>query len=428
MGVLELKVEKAPPDGPGRLPVQEGSANVESLPESRRVLMAAGGTGGHIFPALAVAEELRARSVRRLLLIRPGLEVAEEQGVRAERRKLLETLPQGGLRIRSTVQFLGTKRGMESRLIPAAGFSLRTVRAAGLKGVGGWRKLLNLLVLPQSALETALVLREFQPDVVVGLGGYLAGPAMLEAALANIPTLLIEPNAVPGFTNRVLGPMVRLAAVGFEQAAEFYGAKARVTGHPVRKAFYEIPPKKHVPPFTVLIMGGSQGSKAINECVVKSLVLIRPDTERLRIIHQTGDRDYNGVEDAYREQGVSAEIRAFIESTPHAFAQADLVISRAGAMTVAELAAAGKAALFIPFPGATDHHQLENARAMERAGAARVIVQAELKPERLVEEVWDLLNHPERLAQMEQRARTLARPDAAERIADLIEGLAVRRH
>ncbi len=359
-----------------------------------RVLMAAGGTGGHIFPALAVAPPPRQRAPRR---------------------------PPAGMDC--IIEFLGTGRGLESRLIPAAGFALRTVKAAGLKGIGGWRKLTNLMVLPRSAIETALVLREFKPEVVVGMGGYLAGPAMLEAALRDIPTLLIEPNVLPGFTNRVLAPVVRLAAVGFAEAAPFYGAKARVTGHPVRAVFYQTPPKPHVSPFTVMILGGSQGAAAINSCVVKSLPLWAADPPGLRFIHQTGDRDYNGVRQSYAEQGIAAEVHAFIDKVAEALARADLVISRAGALTVAELAAAGKAAVLIPFAAAADQHQRENARALERAGAARVIVQKDLTPQGLVATVRDLLSHRERLLEMEQRARSLAVPDAAARIADLIEEL-----
>ena len=367
----------------------------EPAVESLRVLMVAGGTGGHIFPALAVAEELRARSSRR----GPG-EVAYE------------------------ISFVGTGRGLEAHLIPGAGFPLRTVAAAGLKGIGGWRRIRNLLVLPRSAIETSVEIHRFQPSVVVGVGGYLAGPAMLEAAVRGIPTLLIEPNAVPGFTNRVLAPVVSKAAVGFAQTTAIYGAKACVTGHAVRKAFFDVPPKAHVAPFTVLILGGSQGSAAINQCVVRSQLLSQDQAKQLRFIHQTGERDYNGVRQGYQERGLTAEVYAFMDDVPGAFARADLVISRAGANTVAELAAAGKASLLIPFPGATDQHQLENARALERAGAARILPQAELAPERLLKEVWSLLDAPDRLKEMETNARRLARPDAAARIADLIEELA----
>lgn len=401
MAAVEAKI--AGKDGRAPLeawtvPDRQGAGHPEARTQSLRLLMVAGGTGGHIFPALAVAEELRERAKRR-----------SPDGPGAD------------------ILFLGTGRGLEARLVPAAGFPLRTVAAAGLKGIRGLRRLRNLLVLPRSAIETALVLREFQPDVVVGLGGYLAGPALLEAALRDIPTLLIEPNAVPGFTNRLLSPVVRLAAVGFAEAASFFGAKGCLTGHAVRKAFNAVPPKQHVPPFTILILGGSQGSAAINDCLLRSLPLLAGEREQWRFIHQTGERDYNAVRKGYREEGLNAEVYSFVDDVPEAFARADLVISRAGATAVAELAAAGKAALLIPFAGATDQHQLENAKALERAGAARVLPQAELTPERLVAELWELLDHADELAEMERRARALAHPDAVAHIADLVEELGHRR-
>ena len=386
------KDEKAP--GVERRPPQL----VNGPARSARVLMAAGGTGGHIFPALAVAEELRGRGKD------------QERGDSASAG--------------CVIQFLGTGRGLEARLIPAAGFPLRTVRAAGLVGIGGWKQLRNLLVLPRTLVEAAIFLREFQPDVVVGMGGYLAGPVMLEAALRDIPTILIEPNAIPGFTNRALGPLVRVAALGFEESARFYSSKARVTGNPVRKAFYEIRAKDHVAPFTILIVGGSQGSTAINKCVVDSLSLFAADAPPLEFIHQTGQRDYNSVRQGYQDCGIPAEVYPFMENLPEAFARADLIISRSGAAAVAELAAAGKASILVPFHAAAEQHQAENARAFERAGAARVILQPDLTPERLVKQVCRLLGSPRQLAQMERAARSLARPDAAARIANLIEQLA----
>ena len=371
---------------------------MESDRETRRILMVSGGTGGHIFPMLAVADELRSRSGR----------AAEAQP-------------------RYEIEFVGTKRPLESRLIPAAGYPLRTVAAAGLKGIGGLRKLRNFLVLPRTAVQTARLLREFKPHVVVGIGGYLAGPVMAEAALMDVPTLLMEPNARPGFTNRVLAPMVRIAAVGLEETANFYGAKAVVTGSPVRRAFAEIPPREHRPPFTVLLVGGSQGAQAINQAMIASLPLLESERARLRIIHQTGERDYNAVTQAYQGRGFAADVRTFIEDMPWALAQADLVVSRAGATAVAEFVAAGKAALLIPFPAATDQHQLENARVLEQAGAARVIEQKDLTPQRLVAAILEMLQDAAKLTRMEQCARQLAKPDAAARIADLIERLAISR-
>ncbi|MGE5325954.1 MAG: undecaprenyldiphospho-muramoylpentapeptide beta-N-acetylglucosaminyltransferase, partial [Deltaproteobacteria bacterium] len=368
-------------------------AVVHSRTHGPHILIAAGGTGGHVFPALAIAQELQSRS---------GMHspFAGEEGT-------------------PEIEFLGTGRGLESRVIPRAGFRLRTVAAAGLKGVGALKRLNNLLVLPRSALEAAAILREFRPDAVVGIGGYLAGPAMLEAALKDIPTLLIEPNAMPGFTNRVLAPMVRLAAVGFEEAARFYGAKARVTGHAVRREFFAVPEKGHVAPFTVLVLGGSQGSKSINKLMVEMLALLHSET--VKFVHQTGERDYNDVLESYRERGVEAEIHKFIDDVPGALARADLVIARSGAATVAELAAAGRASLLIPFPHSTDQHQLHNARALERVGGARILEERELTASRLADQILELLGSPQQLATMRRAARRLARPNAAADIADLVE-------
>jgi UDP-N-acetylglucosamine--N-acetylmuramyl-(pentapeptide) pyrophosphoryl-undecaprenol N-acetylglucosamine transferase len=389
MGTLMTDQSEAPAAESRR---QVGAAAARST-GSPRILMAAGGTGGHIFPALAVAEELRVRG--RL---------------------------QGGGSDGPEIQFLGTGRGLEARVVPEAGFRLRTIAAAGLKGLTGAKRLANLLVLPRSALETARVLHEFQPDVVVGLGGYLAGPVMLEAALKDIPTLLIEPNAVPGFTNRVLAPLVRVAAVGFERAAVAYGAKARLTGHPIRKEFFSVPPKQHAPPFTILVLGGSQGSKGLNLRLPEAMALMPAGT--VKVIHQSGERDYNAVQGAYRDRGVEAEVFTFIQDVPGALARADLVVARSGASTVAEIAAAGKASVLIPFPFATDHHQLRNAQALARAGAARVMEERELTPQRLADETLEVLRSNAEITTMERAARAFARPTAAAEIAELIERLA----
>lgn len=381
---------------PGVNAVEMAEKEVSRRASSLRVLIAAGGTGGHIFPALEIARELRARAFD---------------------RKCSDC----------AVEFLGAGRDLEFRLIEKAGFPLRIVPAGGVKGIKGRRKVRNLLLLPRSFWRTKALLRDFDPTVVVGTGGYLAGPPLLEAALMGIPTLLIEPNVVPGFTNRVLAHVVRVAAVAFPETAAHFGSKACLTGVPVRKAVASVPPKEHVPPFTLLVLGGSQGSKAINECMVEALPLLSKGAPLVGIIHQTGETDYNAVREAYENVAIAAEVCAFIENMADVLARADLVVARAGAMTVAELAAAGKVALLVPFPVATDNHQLENARALERAGAARVIEQAKLGPVRLVEEIRSLLGEPRRLTEMEQRARALARPHAAERIADLIEELAARR-
>ena len=368
-------------------------------PRQVRILMAAGGTGGHIFPALAVADELRRRS--------------ESSGV---------------VRARYETVFLGTGRGLESRLIPTAGYRLETIHGAGLKGISGWKRVLNAARLPRSAFEAARALYRLRPRAVLGIGGYISGPIMLEAALAGIPTLLYEPNAVPGFTNRVLAPVVQLAAVGFESSLAVYGTKGLLTGHPVRREFYEVEPRIHTPPYTVLVVGGSQGARALNQCLVESLPLFRSEGGgTLSFIHQTGEADYNAVKAVYGNQWPGSEVCPFIDNIVDAFSCADLVVCRAGATTVAELAAAGKASILIPYPSATDQHQLQNAKALERAGAAFVIEQKDLTPARLVDCVMSMLDNREKLAGMEQRARSLASPMAASRIADLLEDLSSER-
>ena len=422
MQALELMVDKATLESESELRASVVQEFPDRLVDGPRVLMAAGGTGGHIFPALAVAEELRSRWTG----ARPQRHAVAEQheGGAASTAPTPNGSEQRAPVRRGEIQFLGTGRGLESRLIPAAGFALRTVAAAGLVGISGRKRLHNLLMLPRTLLETAAVLRDFRPSVVLGMGGYLAGPAILEASLWGIPTLLVEPNAVPGFTNRILAPLASAAALGFEEAAPFFGSRARVTGQPVRKAFYGVRPKDHRPPFTVLIMGGSQGSAAINRCLAGSLAMLR--SKPLGFIHQTGERDYDTMRRAYEEAAIPAEVHPFLDNVPEALERADLVISRSGAAALGELAAAGKGSVLVPFAAAAEQHQAANARAFERAGAARLVLQSELTPERLVSEIEDLLGRPQglnQLVEMEHAARSLARPDAASRIADLIEEL-----
>ena len=351
-----------------------------------RILFAGGGTGGHLYPALAVAEELRRAQ--------PSVEIL----------------------------FVGTRRGIEARAVPGAGFKLRTLHAAGLKGLSLWRKVVNLAVLPWTFIEAAWVLARFRPQVVVGTGGYSSGPAVLEAALARIPTMLIEPNSLPGFTNRALARWVRHAAVGFDVAAEFFGGKAVVTGIPVREEFFKIEPRPKDAKRAILIFGGSQGAGAVNRAVIEALPEISRDME-LEFYHQTGETDYNAVRAAYAQQGISATVVPYMDRMPEIFAKVDLVIARSGALTVAELAASGKASLLVPFPAAADDHQTQNAKTLERAGAARVLPQRELTPERLAKEINELLGDPAQLGRMGAAARRLGRPDAVAQIVKLISEL-----
>lgn len=353
-----------------------------------KLLIAGGGTGGHVFPALAVAREWLSRG--------------------AERQ----------------VVFVGTEHGLEAKLVPQAGLPLEKIRSAGLKGIGGLRLAWNAAMLLPAFWDSAAILRRHDFVAGLGIGGYAAGPIMLAAVWKGLPTVIFEPNAEPGFTNRVLADMVTRVAAGFELPENRLGRKAVVTGCPVRREFFDCPERPHTPPFRILVTGGSQGALAINRAVVDAVDALAVRKKELCIVHQTGERDYNAVRVAYARREFSAEVVPFLSNMAERFAQADLIVGRAGAITVAEVAAAGRAAIFIPFGAAADSHQLRNAQMLERAGAARLIPESELTPQRLVKEIFSLLDQPARLREIEQRARRLARPRAAEEIVNLIEQVA----
>lgn len=354
-----------------------------------RVLIAAGGTGGHIYPGIAVAKEIMRRDSA------------------------------------SAVRFVGTARGLETKLVPDNGFELSTIDSAGLKNVGLAGQIKGLLVLPKSFLEARKLIKEFKPDVVIGAGGYVTGPVLLMASLMRIPTMVMESNALPGFTNRQLARFVNKAALTFEEAKKFFGNKGVVTGNPVRKEFFDIQPKKREgDAFRLLIFGGSQGARAINNAMVAALPFLKEHEGRLRITHQTGEPDFETIKKGYAEANWNgAEVTKYISNMPEHFAANDLILCRAGATTCAELSAAGKAAIMIPLPTAADDHQRKNAEALQDAGAAKMILQKDLSGEVLAEELKSLMNAPEDITSMEEKARTMARADAAEITVDLIEGL-----
>jgi UDP-N-acetylglucosamine--N-acetylmuramyl-(pentapeptide) pyrophosphoryl-undecaprenol N-acetylglucosamine transferase len=263
------------------------------------------------------------------------------------------------------------------------------------------------------------MLNKFQPDVVIGVGGYASGPAMLAAILKHTPTLAFEPNLVPGFANRMIARFVSAAAVHFEQTADHF-RNAVVTGVPVRPAFFRIARKLYSPESpTLLVFGGSQGARAINQAVVGSLPELVRRLPGLHVIHQTGARDYNEVQAAYAGIAISSEVHKFIDDMPAFFSRADLVLCRSGASTVAEIAAAGKPAIFVPFPRAADDHQRRNAEAMEQANAAVVLEETRLDEVWLVDTIDALLQDPARLGKMSDAARAMAHPDAAKEIAEL---------
>ncbi len=351
-----------------------------------RAVLAGGGTGGHVIPALAIAHELRA------------LYHAE-------------------------VVFIGTSRGIENRLVPAAGFELKLVDVGALKRVSLAKRIATMAALPAAIFRSWSILNDFQPDVVIGVGGYASGPAMLAAALSGVPTLAFEPNVVPGLANRIMAPIVSSAAVHFEETCRYF-QRCRITGVPVRRAFFNLPTKAAGSPPTLLVFGGSQGAHAINEAVMNGLPALSAQVPGIHVIHQTGERDYNDAQAAYLRSGARAEVFPFIDQMPEMFARADLLVCRSGASTVAEVTAAGKPAIFIPFPHAADDHQLRNAEALERAGAAMLIAEKDLTSERLVGAVRDLLRDPARLARMAAALRKLSHPDAAREIAQMAGRLA----
>jgi UDP-N-acetylglucosamine--N-acetylmuramyl-(pentapeptide) pyrophosphoryl-undecaprenol N-acetylglucosamine transferase len=343
-----------------------------------RAILAGGGTGGHVIPALAIANELKKRYGAEML-------------------------------------FIGTARGIENRLVPAAGYPLQLVRVGALKNVSLMTRAKTALDLPRAVWDASRMLNQFAPDVVIGVGGYASGPAMLAAVVKHIPTLAFEPNVVPGFANRVVARFVSGAAVHFEETAKYF-RHAEVTGVPVRQAFFEIPAKRAGTP-TLLVFGGSQGAHAINEAMIRCLPELRRQAPGMHIIHQTGERDYNDALAAYKSLGESAEVFKFIEDMPAAFARADLVVCRSGASTVAEITAAGKPAIFVPFPRAADDHQRVNAEALAQSGAAVVVEESKLEGVWLAETIAALLGDARRLQVMSEAARGLAHPDAARDIA-----------
>ena len=345
-----------------------------------RAILAGGGTGGHVIPALAIADELRKTYAAEIL-------------------------------------FIGTARGIENRLVPAAGYPLQLVRVGALKNVSLTTRLKTVFDLPRAVWDAGRMLNEFAPDVVIGVGGYASGPAMLSAVMKHIPTLAFEPNVVPGFANRMVARLVSAAAVHFEETARFF-RDAEVTGVPVRQAFFDIAAKRGGTP-TLLVFGGSQGAHAINEAMIRCLPALQREAPGIRILHQTGERDYNDALAAYQMLGEAAEVFKFIENMPAAFARADLVVCRSGASTVAEIAAAGKPAVFVPFPRAADDHQRVNAEVLATHGAAVVVEESKLDGVWLAETIAALLQDSSRLQKMSAAARTLAHPNAARDIAAL---------
>lgn len=354
-----------------------------------KVLIAGGGTGGHLFPGIAIAQELQKRY--------PSVEV----------------------------RFLGTGRRLESRILKEAGYAHTQLPISGLKGITGIKLFKSLLRIPWSLWVASKIVREFRPSIVIGLGGYSSGPPLLVASLWGIPTILQEPNAYPGMTNRLLGRFSQKVAIGFPESEKFFSGKAVFTGNPIRSEFQDLLIKSPTMPFVLLIFGGSQGAHAINQAVLDSLESLRPLFTQLNFIHQTGDQDYDWVLNTYREVGVQALVQPFFTDMPRQFEKAHLVLCRAGATTLGELTMAGKASLLIPFPEATDNHQQRNAEALARWGAAEVVPQSVLNGRYLANRIEYYFEHLDQLGKMEENCLQVRRLDAAQRIVDLIEELVI---
>jgi UDP-N-acetylglucosamine--N-acetylmuramyl-(pentapeptide) pyrophosphoryl-undecaprenol N-acetylglucosamine transferase len=353
-----------------------------------RVVIAGGGTGGHVVPALAIGRELRDKH---------GAEVL----------------------------FVGTARGLETKLVPEAGFHLELVRSGQLKNVSLKTRLKTFADLPLGVMHCMRLLGEFRPQVVVGVGGYASGSAMIAALLKRIPTLAYEPNAVPGMTNKLLGKRVSAAAVNFAATVKFF-RNAEVTGVPVRPEIFELPARPPGAPPRLLVTAGSQGAQVFNEVMPRIAPGLLREVPGLTIVHQSGARQLEATREAFVASGADAarwRVEAFLTDMPAEYAAADLVLARSGS-TVAELCAAGKPSLLVPFPQAADDHQRKNAEVLASAGAAVMLLQRDATPEAMERMLVELLRDSEKRKRMAAAAKGLARPGALERIAGMVMRLA----
>jgi len=345
-----------------------------------RVVIAGGGTGGHLYPGIAVAREWLSRQPE------------------------------------TAISFAGTSNGIEARVIPREGFPLDLVRSAGVKGKSVLSRVRGAALVPVGLLDAWRIVTARRPDLVIGVGGYSSGPVVLVASLRGVPTMLMEQNAVPGLTNRILARYVRAAAVSFESTREFFGSKAFVSGNPVRPEFIDTAGSKEssrdAAITRVLVFGGSQGAHAINVAMVEAAQRLAADPH-LGLTHQTGERDVEMVRTAYRTAGLAADVEPFLHDMGRQLGQADVVVCRAGATTLAEITAAGKAAILIPLPTATDDHQRKNAEALVAGGAADLLLQRDLTGAMLADRILALAADESRRRRMSEAARKLARPDAA---------------
>jgi UDP-N-acetylglucosamine--N-acetylmuramyl-(pentapeptide) pyrophosphoryl-undecaprenol N-acetylglucosamine transferase len=356
--------------------------------KSYSVVFAGGGTGGHLFPALVVAAELQRRHAA------------------------------------ATISFIGAERGLEQRLVPQAGYRLRTLRLSGIKGRSLAGRAAAVLAAGWAVLRSVLWMLASRPDLVIGVGGYASGPAVLAAKLLKVRTMVLEQNHYPGATNRWLAPRVDAVCLPSADAQLRMGGLGRVTGNPVRPEFLSIGEPPLAPRLSLLVFGGSRGARSINRAMGEALAVLAAIDPPPRIVHQTGADDEEAVRTAYRDYPAEhCEILAFLDDMPARLAAADLVICRAGATTLAELTVAGRASILVPFPFAADDHQRHNAEAMQQAGAAEMVLDAQLSGEILSRKITRLVAERENIRSMGRSAQRLARPRAAEAIADVADRL-----
>ena len=349
----------------------------------RKVIISGGGTGGHLYPALAVGEKLKEKD--------PAVEIT----------------------------FVGSSRVLEKNIMERYRANFIPLKIEGLKGKG-LRTFKSLALLPYGFLKSLYILLRMRPDLVIGVGGYSSGPIVLLASWLRIPTMIMEQNLKPGLTNRLLLPWVRKAVVAFEGSLPYFKGKGYVTGNPTREEFYSLPKKERNHRFSLLIFGGSQGSHFLNMGVTESLPLLTQEKKELRFVHQTGANDYEWVKDRYAYHGYTdVTISPYFFNIPDYFQSSDLIVCRSGATTIAELIAAQKASLLVPFAKATDNHQLLNAKELEKAQGAEILLEEDFTPETFTEKIRDFMTHKEKIDRMENNLKPLKRENAAEKISDL---------
>jgi UDP-N-acetylglucosamine--N-acetylmuramyl-(pentapeptide) pyrophosphoryl-undecaprenol N-acetylglucosamine transferase len=351
-----------------------------------RVMIAGGGTGGHLFPAVALAEAFKKKD--------PA----------------------------NSIQFVCTERPLDARVLGERAFAFQTLSMEGIKGKGITGKIRSLSRLPGVMGRSMKMIKTFGPDLVLGVGGYVSGPVVLAAWWKGLPCAVQEQNSIPGLTNRWLGHVVDRVFGAFQENAQYFPkSKLRITGNPLRQEMKGLTKteKTQSGNLRLLIVGGSQGAHRINQTVVEALEFLEPWKGTLNFIHQTGERDASSVSQAYDQKGFVSQVRPFISDMVQAYGQADMIISRAGAMSVSEITAMGKPSLLIPFPFAANNHQEYNAKALVNAGAAEMVLERDFTPKLLAERIRGWLENREGLVQMGEKARGLAYPGAAEEIVDL---------